>query len=75
MYAQVAPHETKRGLVVSSNDAFCIGTASAQALIVSRLNARAHTAEIRSRTTHPTKVQLRAALGISKPTAIVNVST
>jgi len=44
-----------------SNDAFTIGTLSAQAPVVKRQNVKAQTAEIKSRTIHPTLVQLRAA--------------
>jgi hypothetical protein len=67
LYAQPVPaHGIVSGLVVS-NDAFCMETLSAQVPLAERQKAKAQTAEIKSRTSHP-NFSPAAGCTISVPT-------
>jgi hypothetical protein len=63
--AQPVPAQLGLRALVVSNDEFSMETLSAQAPAVKRQNATAQKAEIKTRTNHPTLVQLRAAHGSS----------
>jgi hypothetical protein len=59
--AQPVPAQLGLRVFVVSNDGFSIVTLSAQAPVVKKQNVKAQTAQIKSRTSHPNLVQLRAA--------------